>query len=126
MLPRPPSAGIQPPQPARRRYPASPARPPPVSSLPSPPAAGIQPPPPARRRYPASPARPPPVSSLPSPPAAGIQPPLPPRRRRWRRKHLPAPGTDVLILRCGPGPMNKAMEAHMDALGYTNGQQFQF
>lgn len=42
------------------------------------------------------------------------------------KKHLPAPGTDVLILRCGPGPMNKAMEAHMDALGYTNGQQFQF
>lgn len=43
-----------------------------------------------------------------------------------RRKHLPAPGTDVLVLRCGPGPMNKAMEAHLDALGFTNGQQFQF
>ena len=43
-----------------------------------------------------------------------------------RRKNLPAPGTDVLVLRCGPGPMNRAMEAHMDALGYTNGQQFQF
>lgn len=42
------------------------------------------------------------------------------------KKHLPAPGTDVLVLRCGPGPMNKAMEAHLDALGYTNGQQFQF
>ncbi|PSC68419.1 NADH-cytochrome b5 reductase 1 [Micractinium conductrix] len=42
------------------------------------------------------------------------------------KKNLPAPGTDVLVLRCGPGPMNRAMEAHMDALGYTNGQQFQF
>ena len=43
-----------------------------------------------------------------------------------RRKHLPAPGPDVLVLRCGPGPMNKVVEAALGTLGYTNGQQFQF
>lgn len=39
---------------------------------------------------------------------------------------LPAPGDDVAILRCGPPPMMKAMEAHLDALGYSANQQFQF
>jgi cytochrome-b5 reductase len=31
-----------------------------------------------------------------------------------------------MILRCGPLPMMKAMEAHLDALGYAADQQFQF
>ncbi|RWW23823.1 hypothetical protein GW17_00011916 [Ensete ventricosum] len=30
------------------------------------------------------------------------------------------------ILRCGPPPMNKAMAAHLDDLGYTKEMQFQF
>ncbi|KAL4853280.1 NADH--cytochrome b5 reductase 1 [Chlorella vulgaris] len=42
------------------------------------------------------------------------------------KKHLPAPAADVVILRCGPAPMNKAMEAHLEALGYPKEQQFQF
>ncbi|GAV69958.1 NAD_binding_1 domain-containing protein/FAD_binding_6 domain-containing protein [Cephalotus follicularis] len=40
--------------------------------------------------------------------------------------HCPAPAPDVKILRCGPPPMNKAMAAHIDALGYTSEMQFQF
>lgn len=42
------------------------------------------------------------------------------------REHLPAPGPDVLILRCGPLPMMKAMEGYLDDLGYTREVQFQF
>ncbi|KAG5517252.1 hypothetical protein RHGRI_037868 [Rhododendron griersonianum] len=38
----------------------------------------------------------------------------------------PAPAPDIQILRCGPPPMNKAMSAHLDALGYTPEMQFQF
>ncbi|XP_040999522.1 NADH--cytochrome b5 reductase 1-like, partial [Juglans microcarpa x Juglans regia] len=34
--------------------------------------------------------------------------------------HCPAPAPDVQILRCGPPAMNKAMKAHIDALGYTS------
>lgn len=30
------------------------------------------------------------------------------------------------VLRCGPPPMNKAMAAHLDGLGYTKEMQFQF
>ena len=30
------------------------------------------------------------------------------------------------ILRCGPPPMNKAMAAHLEELGYTKEMQFQF
>lgn len=30
------------------------------------------------------------------------------------------------ILRCGPPPMNKAMAANLEALGYTSEMQFQF
>lgn len=30
------------------------------------------------------------------------------------------------ILRCGPPPMNKAMAAHLDSLGYAPEMQFQF
>ncbi|ONK62827.1 uncharacterized protein A4U43_C07F8540 [Asparagus officinalis] len=40
--------------------------------------------------------------------------------------HLPSPATDIQILRCGPPPMNKAMAAHLDELGYTKEMQFQF
>ncbi|CAL9024501.1 unnamed protein product [Prunus brigantina] len=32
---------------------------------------------------------------------------------------LPAPAHDIQILRCGPPPMNKAMAAHLEALGYA-------
>ncbi|XP_061358487.1 NADH--cytochrome b5 reductase 1-like [Gastrolobium bilobum] len=40
--------------------------------------------------------------------------------------HCPAPASDIQILRCGPPPMNKAMAAHLDALGYTSDMQFEF
>lgn len=33
---------------------------------------------------------------------------------------------DLQILRCGPPPMNKAMAAHLEALGYAPEMQFQF
>ncbi|THU70142.1 hypothetical protein C4D60_Mb08t21920 [Musa balbisiana] len=42
------------------------------------------------------------------------------------KDHCPAPATDIQILRCGPPPMNKAMAAHLDDLGYTKEMQFQF
>ncbi|KAK2976724.1 hypothetical protein RJ640_000744 [Escallonia rubra] len=40
--------------------------------------------------------------------------------------HCPAPASDIKILRCGPPPMNKAMAANLEALGYTPEMQFQF
>ncbi|PKA65605.1 NADH--cytochrome b5 reductase 1 [Apostasia shenzhenica] len=40
--------------------------------------------------------------------------------------HCPAPAADIQILRCGPPPMNKAMAAHLDDLGYSKEMQFQF
>ncbi|KAL2232871.1 NADH--cytochrome b5 reductase 1 [Sesamum indicum] len=40
--------------------------------------------------------------------------------------HCPPPASDIQILRCGPPPMNKAMAAHLDAIGYTAAMQFQF
>ncbi|PWZ16754.1 NADH--cytochrome b5 reductase 1 [Zea mays] len=40
--------------------------------------------------------------------------------------HCPAPAADIQVLRCGPPPMNKAMAAHLDGLGYTKEMQFQF
>ncbi|KAK9122481.1 hypothetical protein Sjap_012083 [Stephania japonica] len=42
------------------------------------------------------------------------------------QEHCPAPANDIKILRCGPPPMNKAMAAHLDGLGYTSEMQFQF
>ncbi|CAL9148305.1 unnamed protein product [Musa hybrid cultivar] len=42
------------------------------------------------------------------------------------KAHCPAPASDIQILRCGPPPMNKAMAAHLDDLGYTKEMQFQF
>lgn len=40
--------------------------------------------------------------------------------------HCPAPASDIQVLRCGPPPMNKAMAAHLDELGYTSQMQFKF
>ena len=42
------------------------------------------------------------------------------------KAHLPAPAQDVLVVRCGPPAMNKAMAAHLDLLGYTRDMQFEF
>ncbi|WOK95913.1 NADH--cytochrome b5 reductase 1 [Canna indica] len=42
------------------------------------------------------------------------------------KAHCPSPSADIQILRCGPPPMNKAMAAHLDDLGYTKDMQFQF
>ncbi|KAL8150800.1 hypothetical protein V2J09_020608 [Rumex salicifolius] len=42
------------------------------------------------------------------------------------KEHLPAPADDIQILRCGPPPMNKAMAAHLEDLGYSPAMQFQF
>ncbi|KAF5207623.1 Nadh--cytochrome b5 reductase [Thalictrum thalictroides] len=42
------------------------------------------------------------------------------------QEHLPAPASDIRILRCGPPPMNKAMAAHLEALEYAPEMQFQF
>jgi cytochrome-b5 reductase len=39
---------------------------------------------------------------------------------------LPAPADDVMVLRCGPLPMNVAMKAHLDGLGYSESMQFEF
>ena len=40
--------------------------------------------------------------------------------------HLPKPASDVLVLRCGPPAMNKAMRAHLNELGYSADMQFEF
>ncbi|KAJ7976461.1 NADH-cytochrome b5 reductase [Quillaja saponaria] len=40
--------------------------------------------------------------------------------------HLPAASPDIQILRCGPPPMNKAMAAYLEALGYAPEMLFQF
>ncbi|KAK9805636.1 hypothetical protein WJX72_009442 [[Myrmecia] bisecta] len=42
------------------------------------------------------------------------------------QQHLPAPDKDVLVVRCGPPLMNKAMKEHLDVLGYTSDMQFEF
>ncbi|KAJ4978435.1 hypothetical protein NE237_009215 [Protea cynaroides] len=42
------------------------------------------------------------------------------------KAHCPAPASDIQVLRCGPPPMNKAMAANLDDLGYTPEMQFQF
>lgn len=42
------------------------------------------------------------------------------------KTHFPPPGNDVTIVRCGPLPMMKAMEAHLENLGYGASQLFQF
>ncbi|XP_059652858.1 NADH--cytochrome b5 reductase 1-like isoform X2 [Cornus florida] len=40
--------------------------------------------------------------------------------------HCPEPAPDIQILRCGPPGMDKAMAAHLHALGYSKEMQFQF
>ena len=42
------------------------------------------------------------------------------------QKHLPKPEDDVMILRCGPPAMNKAMAAHLNDLGYIKDMLFEF
>ncbi|KAJ0021652.1 hypothetical protein Pint_31555 [Pistacia integerrima] len=42
------------------------------------------------------------------------------------QSNCPAPAPDIQILRCGPPPMNKAMAAHLNDLGYAPKMQFQF
>ncbi|KAJ9693676.1 hypothetical protein PVL29_009568 [Vitis rotundifolia] len=42
------------------------------------------------------------------------------------KAHCPAPASDIQILRCGPPPMNKAMGAILNDIGYTDEMQFQF
>ncbi|KMZ62622.1 NADH:cytochrome b5 reductase [Zostera marina] len=42
------------------------------------------------------------------------------------KMHCPVPSQDIKILRCGPPPMNKAVAAHLDSIGYTKEMQFQF
>ena len=42
------------------------------------------------------------------------------------KAHLPAPGPDVVILRCGPTPMMEAMKKLLDGVGYSEEMQFQF
>jgi len=41
-------------------------------------------------------------------------------------QHLEPPAEDVLVLRCGPGPMNVAVKRALDSLGYTREMQFEF
>jgi cytochrome-b5 reductase len=42
------------------------------------------------------------------------------------KAHLPAAAEDVMVLRCGPAPMNDAMKVYLDELGHSEGNQFQF
>lgn len=42
------------------------------------------------------------------------------------KEHLPAPGPRTLVLRCGPGPMNKAVGAALEELGYSKEMTFEF
>eukprot|EP00850_Spirogloea_muscicola_P022771 SM000311S11917 [mRNA] locus=s311:28613:30768:+ [translate_table: standard] len=41
-------------------------------------------------------------------------------------KHCPTPAPDVMVLRCGPLPMNKAMAAHCEAIGHAKDRLFMF
>ncbi|GMG98372.1 hypothetical protein Nepgr_000212 [Nepenthes gracilis] len=42
------------------------------------------------------------------------------------KTHCPPPASNIQVLRCGPPAMNKAMAAHLEALGYTSQMNFQF
>lgn len=42
------------------------------------------------------------------------------------KQHLPRPDEDCMVLRCGPPPMNKAVEGHLTALGYASDKLFEF
>ena len=41
-------------------------------------------------------------------------------------EHLPLPHEGVVTLRCGPPPMNRAVENILDASGFTKEMQFEF
>ena len=41
-------------------------------------------------------------------------------------EHLPLPHEDVITLRCGPPPMNRAVEGILDTQGFTKEMQFEF
>nr|KAJ0225346.1 hypothetical protein LSAT_V11C100003160 [Lactuca sativa] len=47
-------------------------------------------------------------------------------KKKMIQDHLPAPSSDIKILRCGPPPTNKAMAAHLEALGHESDMLFQF
>jgi cytochrome-b5 reductase len=42
------------------------------------------------------------------------------------REKFGAPTRDTLVLICGPPPMNKAMKAHLSAIGFSDEQVFKF
>jgi NAD(P)H-flavin reductase len=42
------------------------------------------------------------------------------------RQRMPPAADDVMVLRCGPKPMNDAMKGHLDELGYAEDAQFEF
>jgi cytochrome-b5 reductase len=42
------------------------------------------------------------------------------------QEHCPAPADDILIVMCGPTPMNNAMIANLQALGYSENMYFKF
>lgn len=42
------------------------------------------------------------------------------------QKHLPAAAADVMVLRCGPKPMNDAMKGYLDQSGHAEDNQFEF
>ncbi|CAI7881780.1 unnamed protein product [Closterium sp. NIES-54] len=42
------------------------------------------------------------------------------------QQHIPAPAPDVMVLRCGPKPMNQAMAAALEELGYLSDSLFKF
>ncbi|KAI8470669.1 MAG: NADH-cytochrome b5 reductase [Monoraphidium minutum] len=42
------------------------------------------------------------------------------------RSRLPPAAPDVMVLRCGPKPMNDAMKGYLDDLGYSEDAQFEF
>ncbi len=42
------------------------------------------------------------------------------------KQHMPGPDEDCMVLRCGPPPMNKAVEGHLNTLGYPSEKLFEF
>jgi cytochrome-b5 reductase len=42
------------------------------------------------------------------------------------RQRMPAAADNVMVLRCGPKPMNDAMKGYLDELGYGEDAQFEF
>lgn len=41
-------------------------------------------------------------------------------------EHLPLPNPEVMVLRCGPPAMNKAVETLLDDAGFSKDMQFEF